>query len=272
MWQEFNKFLKTKTNLSVNSVKHYTTDVRVCEEAYGRVTGETGEDYICSAVAKATKYRRYHSIKRYLAWAVKAKKLKPEDIIMTMEAPSKPERESRALEDKDHAQLLETIIHSPHLSEQDKTFFLVLAATGRRADEILTIRAEDVVLHDKVMQLFICPKGSETRSQETWVYQEDHEAFKSLLRLLELAPQKLFEYPGEDPYHVVYYLWNKYVSQKHTMHQLRHTAITKVANDPNGGILIAQAMAGHKCIETTRGYVTLYTKTYHNAMQKIKKA
>lgn len=272
MWQKFKRYLETHEDLRPNTRRHYTTDVRVCEAGKGLVNGETGAVFILEGKAQATRCRRYNSIRRYLDWALEYGHLTKEAAKLNMKKPPKrPPSKWRGIPDLAYSQLLDTVIESEALSEQDKAYFLVLACTGRRASEILSIQREDVQITPEGIRLFIRPKGSQEHCDETWVYQEDQEAFKRLHgHLSTVSEGLLFDYLGG--YDSVRYLWTRYVTGKYTLHQLRHTAISATANAEGAGVEIAQIQAGHKHIGSTMRYVKIQSQRYHSAMRNIKKS
>lgn len=276
MFTNYSIYLRDHKALSALTIKNYCSDVNYCQEVCGLDTVRDMADFILLAASRNTKARRYYSMKSYIIWARKEGILTDTtDLVDYLDKPKTKQGLPKPIPRGEYKRILLRAKQSQHLTDMEKLLILMLAETSRRVSEILSLTVEDISidtdeeLGTEYYTLFIKGKGDIDDTAfiiPTLSNQEVCHRLKEQLDRLTALGGSLF--PGLT-YNQFYRNWNKYVSDKYSIHKIRHTVLTSVVNHPKGGIQIAKRMAGHRSPSTTYRYVELYDETFRKALKGV---
>jgi len=157
-------------------------------------------------------------------------------------------------------QVQEILAAIPRAQERDRLLFGLIASTGLRAGEALSLYVEDLDLTTDDEHISVLGKGDRRRT----VLLDDPELVTSLRRFLQHTAYRhgpLFRAQkngrgGPLSYQSAQRRWADYCTQagvSATLHQLRHTHATELVND---GVSLAtiRKRLGHKNLQTTLRY------------------
>ena len=186
-----------------------------------------------------------------------------------------PDSLPKAMEIEDEAKLLSVIKHV-----RNRAMILLLLRTGMRIGELLNLRAHDIQLAEKKIDIW---EAQKTRVGRV-VYFSDDAADALTAWLQQRDPEKMFVFYGGKRDTLTYagarimfckYLKKANINHKgYTLHCLRHTNASSLLN---AGISLEclRELLGHTSVEVTRRYARLTNKTrekeYFKAMGKIEK-
>lgn len=186
-----------------------------------------------------------------------------------------PDSLPKAMEIEDEAKLLSVINHV-----RNRAMILLLLRTGMRIGELLNLRAHDIQLAEKKIDIW---EAQKTRVGRVVYFSEDAaDALKIWLQ--QRDPEKMLVFYGCNRDTLTYagarimfckYLQKANIDHKgYTLHCLRHTNASSLLN---AGISLEclRELLGHTSVEVTRRYARLTNKTrekeYFKAMEKIEK-
>lgn len=245
------------------------------------VTAQVLRGYLggLEGVSLATRARRRAALRSFFSWLVDAGHLdsNPAERLPKL---SLPERQPRAMAEADVWKVLRNIGN-----ERDRLIFYLMAETGMRVSEALSIRLEKIRLH--AQEISVIGKGNRERT----AYLIKTESLGLLRRYLRahgwlakdgetITVKGLLFRPDEakqrsgragDPIHytVIQKAWKRYVQAagvEATIHQLRHTYATKLVNEGKP-IEVVQKVLGHRNLQTTMRYAVVSDDTVRRALE-----
>lgn len=269
---EFAADLK-RENKSPATIRAYLNDLNhLAGHHAGEIEGVTVQilrDYLdqMEGVSEATKARRRASARSFFEWAVGEGYLdrNPADRLKRIKLP---EYLPRPMAVGDLDRVLAVI-----KDKRDALLFNLLADTGVRVSEALSIKLEDIRLH--AQQFSVIGKGSRERTaylaqtkslgllkrylkDQCWLG-KDGETVIGRGLLFRPNPNKQRGGPLDAPIHYtcIQKKWRKYCQDVGvvgvTIHQIRHAHATKLINEGKP-VEIIRLVLGHRNIQTTLRY------------------
>ena len=232
-------------------------------------------------LAPATLARHRVSLRAFFGWAVVAGLLEksPAECLPRIRLP---DHQPRALNEADLWRVLRGIP-----DKRDQLFFFLLADTGMRVSEALSIRLEKIRLH--AQEISVIGK----RQRERTVYLIKTESLGLLKRHLRqhgwlardgetIMEKGLLFRPAESKrrggkagapvdYTVMQKAWKRYCAAAGvvgTIHQLRHSYATRLINK---GVRMeeVQKILGHRNLQTTQRYAAVSDETVRAALERL---
>ncbi len=204
----------------------------------------------------ATRARKQAAVARFLSWAEQLDLLEANPMRKIDRVKLDPPQ-PRGM-DRDQIERILKVIPTEHL--RDRLFFRLLAETGRRVSEGLSLYVEDLDLSLDNEHLTVVGKGGKRRT----ILLDDSRLVQQLRTYLKRTNYKhgpLFRAEkngrgGPLRYQSMQERWDRYCSQAKvacTLHQLRHSHATELIN---GGVSLStiRKRLGHKNLQTTLRY------------------
>lgn len=216
-----------------------------------------------SGQAKGTRARKQAALASFLTWCRKHDMLDT-DPMAKIDRVAAPKRQPRGVDPGRVRRVLDAI---PKPRLRDRVLFGLIASTGLRAAEALSVYVDDLNLANDDEHLTVIGKGDKQRT----ILLDDPEFLALLRRYLRQTGHvhgPLFRAAkngvgGPLRYSSAEELWGKYceaVGEEITLHQLRHTHGTELVND---GVPIetVRKRLGHSDIRSTLLYAEKTDKT-----------
>ena len=219
-------------------------------------------------VAPATRARHYSALKTFFEWCYRhdliafnpMSKFRPPKV-----SPGLP----RPIPKKDLERLMQAIRKS---KPRERLLFTLLAETGIRINEALSIYVEDIVLSAGQEGIRFRGKGEYEREIPLPFEFESLKLLRAYLRTEDLTAGPLFrtgKYKDQRmSYRTALYQWTKLCDQaevKCEIHQLRHTAATELVNS-GVGVGTVRRLLGHRNLQTTQRYAELSGETVRHEL------
>ncbi len=249
-------------NHSPHTCRAYATDLaQLCAFHQGPIQTITAEVLrkffeMHAHLRPATRARKQAAVARLLTWA-EQQELLDSNPMRKIERVKLDPPQPRGMERSQIERILKAI---PAECQRDRLFFRLLAETGLRVSEGLSLYVEDIDLSLDNEHLTIVGKGGKRRT----VLLDDPRLVQQLRAYLKRMGYKhgpLFRAEkngrgGPLRYQSVQERWNHYCTQAGvvcTLHQLRHTHATELIN---GGVSLPtiRKRLGHKNLQTTLRY------------------
>ncbi len=151
-----------------------------------------------------------------------------------------------------------------------RTYFWVLRDLGLRASEGINLDVEDIYWEKGQESVRVQGKGNRERLIPLSWDMGCTLPLKRLCNQQKIGPLFTTAQKERATYDWAYYWWSKLMEEcnmDYTIHQLRHTAITKwVRSGMN--ILAVRRMAGHRLLSTTERYTQITTDDLRREIQK----
>ena len=210
----------------------------------------------------------------FIAYLVKQEVI-PHDLMEPKVRIQEPDALPKAIPREDIARIFDAIS-----TVRDRALLLLLLRTGMRIGELLEVKLNDIVLHDRKILIYI---GSKNYQGRAVYYSDDAEqALKHWLRVRDSSQHYLFYgRPGKQlSYSTAWGVMRKTLERAglsnkgYSLHSLRHTFATDMLN---GGmrIEVLQQLLGHQSIELTMRYARLSDRSreedYYRAMAVIER-
>jgi site-specific recombinase XerD len=232
------------------------------------------------AVSPATRARRRASLRSFFDWGVTVGHLEtnPADRLPKVKVA---EQQPRAIADKDLGKVLAVI-----RDKRDALLFNLLADTGLRVSEALSIRLSDIRLHAN--QVTVVGKGNRERTvymnkcrsltllkqflkANGWLAKDQETIVEDGLLFRPIEAKQRHGLPGQPiHYSVVQKSWKRYCAAAGagdlTIHQLRHTHATQLIND-GVRVEVVQKILGHRNLQTTQRYASVSDETVRKALE-----
>jgi integrase/recombinase XerD len=250
------------TNHSPHTCRAYATDLaQLCEFHQGpiqTITADVLRTFFERHVhlRPATRARKQTAVARFLTWAEQQELLEANPMRKIDRVKLDPPQ-PRGVE-RSHIERILKAIPAEHL--RDRLFFRLLAETGLRVSEGLSLYVEDLDLSLDNEHLTVVGKGDKRRT----VLLDDPRLVQQLRAYLKRLGYKhgpLFRAEkngrgGPLRYQSMQERWDHYCSQAGvacTLHQLRHSHATELIN---GGVSLPtiRKRLGHKNLQTTLRY------------------
>ena len=213
-------------------------------------------------------------VKAFIRYQIE-KEVIPAEVLFKRMFIKVPDSLPKAMEIEDEAKLLSVIKHV-----RNRAMILLLLRTGMRIGELLNLRAHDIQLAEKKIDIW---EAQKTRVGRVVYFSEDAaDALKDWLQ--QRYPERMFVFYGGKRDTLTYagarimfckYLQKANIDHKgYTLHCLRHTNASSLLN---AGISLEclRELLGHTSVEVTRRYARLTNKTrekeYFKAMEKIER-
>lgn len=221
----------------------------------------------------ATQARKRTALKSFLNWCVE------NDVINAnpmgrLGAVKLPEAQPRFLP-MDQVRIILATIED----ERDRLLFTLIAETGLRISEALSIRVEDLRLEAK--ELRVTGKGQRERTvdlvkteslRRLKAYLKKHGISSGLVFRPDAAKQRYGATDKPIDYSVIAKAWKGYCTSAGvtcTIHQLRHSQATHLINRGVPIEVVAKVL-GHKNLQTTRRYATVSDQTVRKALEDVR--
>ncbi len=222
----------------------------------------------------ATVRHRLDQLKAFIRYQIQ-NEIIPAEVLFKRMIIKVPDSLPKAMEIEDEAKLLSVIKHV-----RNRAMILLLLRTGMRIGELLNLRAHDIQLAEKKIDIW---EAQKTRVGRVVYFSEDAaDALKDWLQ--QRYPERMFVFYGGKRDTLTYagarimfckYLQKANIDHKgYTLHCLRHTNASSLLN---AGISLEclRELLGHTSVEVTRRYARLTNKTrekeYFKAMEKIER-
>lgn len=181
----------------------------------------------------------------------------------------------KAIPQEDIARLLDAVA-----SARDRALIMLLLRTGMRIGELLEVKVDDIILHDRKILLYVGAKNYEGR--EVYYSVDAELALKQWLRTRDKSKRYLFYGRSDNPLNYVsaWSAMKKALEQAglsdkgYSLHNLRHTFATEMIN-AGMRVEVLQQILGHQDIEMTLRYERLSDRRreedYYRAMAVIQR-
>jgi len=213
-------------------------------------------------------------LKAFIRYQIE-KEVIPAEVLFKRMIIKVPDSLPKAMEIEDEAKLLSVIKHV-----RNRAMILLMLRTGMRIGELLNLKANDIQLADKKIDIWEAQKNRIGRV----VYFSEDAADALKIWLQQRDPKKKFIFYGYKRDTLTYagarimfckYLEKANIAHKgYTLHCLRHTNASSLLN---AGISLEclRELLGHTSVEVTRRYARLTNTTrekeYFKAMGKIER-
>jgi integrase/recombinase XerD len=222
-----------------------------------------------SKLSAASRARTQAALASLLSWAYRHEHIDA-DPMARIERVRVPPPEARGLQAGEVDRILQAIPRGQH---RDRLLFSLIASTGLRVGEALSLHVEDVDLTPDDEHIHVLGKGDRRRT----ILLDDPQLVTRLRRYLKSTGYRhgpLFRAEkngtgGSLSYQSAQRRWVAYCTKTGitaTLHQLRHTHATELVND---GVSLAtiRKRLGHKNLQTALRYAE---QTDHAADQELR--
>ena len=219
-------------------------------------------------VAPATRARHHSALNTFFEWCYR------HDLIaVNPMSKFRPPKVSPGLPRPIHRKDLERLMQAIRKSKpRERLLFTLLAETGIRIDEALSIYVEDIVLSAGQEGIRFRGKGEHEREVPLPFEFKSLKLLRAYLRNEDLTAGPLFrtgKYKDQRmSYGTALYQWTKLCEQagvKCGIHQLRHTAATELVNS-GVGVGTVRQLLGHRNLQTTQRYAELSGQTVRHEL------
>ncbi len=219
-------------------------------------------------VAPATRARHHSALKTFFEWCYR------HDLIaVNPMSKFRPPKVTPGLPRPIHRKDLERLMQAIRKSKpRERLLFTLLAETGIRINEALSIYVEDIVLSAGQEGIRFRGKGEYEREIPLPFEFESLKLLRAYLRTEDLTAGPLFrtgKYKDQRmSYRTALYQWTKLCEQaevKCEIHQLRHTAATELVNS-GVGVGTVRRLLGHRNLQTTQRYAELSGETVRHEL------
>ena len=264
--ERFLRELQT-ANRSPHTITNYRADLRAFTRFVGEkmpvenLSRQAVQNYLASLDGKAATTRARHqaSVKSFLKWCHAQGHIN-RDPTASLPTIRVPQPYPRAVDDNSIQRVLDAI-PADHL--RDRLLFTLIAETGIRISEALTIYREDINLTADDEKIAIRGKGQTTRTVMLYAAPQTLILLRRYLAASRIASGPMFRArwrnAGSSPamtYRNAHYIWKNYCETagvKANIHALRHSYATTLVN--NGVRLeVVRKLLGHKSMQTTLRY------------------
>ncbi|MCP3873041.1 MAG: tyrosine-type recombinase/integrase, partial [Desulfobacteraceae bacterium] len=213
-------------------------------------------------------------VKSFVRYQIE-KEVIPAEVLFKRMIIKVPDSLPKAMEIEDEAKLLSVIKHA-----RNRAMILLLLRTGMRIGELLNLKANDIELADKKIDIWEAQKNRVGRV----VYFSEDASVALKVWLQQRDPKKMYIFYAGKRDTLTYagarimfckYLQKAGIDHKgYTLHCLRHTNASSLLN---AGISLEclRELLGHTSVEETRRYARLTNTTrekeYFKAMGKIQR-
>jgi len=210
----------------------------------------------------------------FLAYLIDQEVISPE-IMKPKIRIQEPDALPKAIPQEDIARLLDAVA-----SARDRALIMLLLRTGMRIGELLEVKVDDIILHDRKILLYVGAKNYEGR--EVYYSADAELALKQWLRTRDKSKRYLFYGRSDNPLNYVsaWSAMKKALEQAglsdkgYSLHNLRHTFATEMIN-AGMRVEVLQQILGHQDIEMTLRYARLSDRRreedYYRAMAVIQR-
>ena len=281
--EQYLAFLAYERNQSPNTVRSYLQDLalffqHVQDKPLVHVTSEDISDYLASMsrLGPATRRRRFFGLKAFFSWSIKQKGYLRKHPMENLDAPKGTKPNPRPIPPAEFEALMDQVLKTKALSLRDQVIILLAADTGRRIQEILSLTVEDLQHMRDYYRLVIRGKGGRYGTVDIDPIDRAYKLFRKYLKETGYQSGPLFRSEKGSTagqplsYRAFKDQWDK-LTERYTIHQLRHTMGTRLVNDPNGGLYLAQKQLGHASPQSTQVYAQLYDETHRKQMLAVKR-
>ncbi len=247
----------------------------------GALSVQVVRDYLRSLQGRspATMARHRSALSAFLRWCVQGDLL-PANPVERLPRINVPEAQPRAMRSGEVQAVLRII-----KDKRDRLIFQLLADTGARVSEILSVRLEQIRM--AAQEITIIGKGGRERT----IYLIKTESYSMLRRYLRsqgwlagdgetITGRGLLFRPNESKrrngtagapihYSVIQKAWQRYcraAGVEATIHQLRHTYATRLINEGKP-VEVVQKVLGHRNLQTTQRYAVVSEETVRRALE-----
>jgi site-specific recombinase XerD len=214
----------------------------------------------------ATRARIQASINAFLTWAYK-NDLIPANPMLKLDRVRVPEAHPRPIDSRDVRKVLDVI---PKASLRDRLLFTLVAETGLRIAEALSIYREDLILTPDDEQILIRGKGGRARTVMLYAAPDSLKLLNRYLRETGITSGALFRgNPARGGssrpihYRTAHHAWHRYCRkakvQAH-IHGLRHSFATRLINE-GVSLGVVRKLLGHRNMQTTLRYAEVSDAT-----------
>ncbi len=219
--------------------------------------------------AGATRARHFAALRSFFDWCYKHD-LIPANPMDKFDPPKTPVALPRPIPQNDYDRLMRAIGRA---EPRERVLFTLVAETGLRIDEALSIYVEDITLSPGQEGLRIRGKGGIQRDIPLPFEFKCLNLLKRYLREEGLTAGPVFRTGKEKArrmgYGAALYQWGmicREASVDYEIHQLRHSAATQMLNE-GVGIGTVRRLLGHKNLQTTQRYAALEDSTVRKELE-----
>ena len=260
---------------SRHTVKNYRSDLlrfcRFVEEQSQALTPALLRVYLATFDGKAvtTRSRHFAALRSFFDWCYKHD-LVPANPMDKFDPPKTPVGLPRPIPQTDYDRLMRVIGKA---EPRERLLFTLVAETGLRIDEALSIYVEDITLSPGQDGIRIRGKGGIQRDIPIPFEFKCLNLLKRYLRDGGLTAGPVFRTGKENArkmgYGAALYQWGMICKQAgvdYEIHQLRHSAATQMLNE-GVGIGTVRRLLGHKNLQTTQRYAALEDSTVRKELE-----
>lgn len=277
-FEVFNNFIELKTleGLSPRSLKDYRTHMKYFKDYLEEqqrtylirsVEIDTFRSYLYY-MSQEKKYKpctvniRLRTMRTYLKWLYKENYL-PEDLSTRIKLVKEPIDTIMPLDNNSVIKLLKQPDTNTYVGLRDLTIMVVMLDCGIRVGELVNLKASDIDLKSKVINI----RSEIAKSRTFRQVPLSSKSVKLLKDILSIVSDSNTEYLFPSAYcnkldtNQVIHNFRKYgqeanIKQRCTPHVFRHTfAVSFLKN--GGDVFTLQRILGHSTLEMTRRYVQL---------------
>lgn len=267
-------------NRSPNTVRGYRTDLSAFLSFYKGSLENLSDDVLrayfgreVESLSPATRARKRAALKSFLDWCYRRRMIdaNPMERLDKIKLPE-------ALPNHKPDDQIEKVL-SVINSDRDRVLFTLVAETGIRIAEALTIKVEDLRLDSQ--ELKVRGKGQKDRTVHL-VKTESLRLLRSYLRKTGIteglvfrpdAAKQRYGIAGKPlDYSVINRAWSRYCGEAEVkdcnIHALRHTYATRLINK-GASIEMVSKLLGHASVQTTQRYARLMDETVKKRLEEI---
>jgi len=260
---------------SRHTIKNYRSDLlrfcRFVEQKDQALSPSLLRDYLSSFEGKAvtTRARHFAALRSFFDWCYRHD-LTPANPMDKFDPPRTPVALPRPIPKADYDRLMRVIGRA---EPRERVLFTLMAETGLRIEEGLSVYVEDVTLSPGQEGLRIRGKGGVQRDVPLPFEFKCLNLLRRYLREEGLTAGPVFRTGKEGNRRMTYgaalYQWGRICKKAGVdceIHQLRHSAATQMLNE-GVGIGTVRRLLGHKNLQTTQRYAALEDATVRKELE-----